>query len=498
MTATVKTHTAREYLRVSDDRSGRARSTDEQHHDNADAADENGWQLGEPYRDNDRSASRYATKAREGYDQLVTDLESDRFGADVLILWEGSRGSRKVSEWVILLELLEARGVLVHITSHDRLYDPSRPRDRKSLLEDSVDSEYESGKTSLRGRRAAAAHAAAGQPTGRIPFGYTRRYEFHTVNGKQVRTIHQEPDPATAPLVRELFDRVKAGHSLRSIERDWAARGIVNASGRPFTAQHLRSLLLTRAYIGERVHNPGGKSGNGARTITPTTLVVPGTWDGLVDRSTFLAVQRILAAPERRTNRPGRGVHLLSMIAKCAVCDGPLSVAFRKPGGQYTCQKASHVRVDKVELDDLAELAILTYLDGEDVHDASAAADDDSAALATAREEVENIRGELDDLVAQLSSGALSATLAARAEPGILARLRAAEEREKELSTPSQLRRLMPPGTDWETMPMSAKREVARIVLTPQMLGELRIIRRPRDAGPRRVPVAQRVEWSRA
>src|SRR5262249_7486398 len=153
---------------------------------------------------------------------------------------------------------LEERGVLVHVTSHDRTYDPSNPRDRKSLLEDSVDSEYESGKTSKRGRRAAKASAAAGKPNGRVPWGYRRTYEYVTVNGKQVRIIHQVPDEASldealglespADLIRELFARVKKGHSLRSIERDWAERGITNRSGNPFSAQHLRSFLLTRAY----------------------------------------------------------------------------------------------------------------------------------------------------------------------------------------------------------------------------------------------------------
>ena len=489
---TEKTLTAREYLRVSKDKSKRAKSVDEQHVENTRAADGNGWTLGKPYEDNDRSASRYATRSRKGYERLVADLGADRFGADVLVLWEHSRGSRKVSEWVILLELLEQRGVKVHVTTHGRTYDPRNHRDRRSLLEDSVDSEYESSKTSDRLRRAAAAAAAEGRPSGKIPFGYTRRYDERT---KEL--IAQDPDPETAPLVRELFDRVQGGHSLRSIERDWAARGIVNGKDSPFTAQHLRSLLLTRAYVGERVHNPGASSGNTAKRVGPDTVIVKGIWEPLVDRATFFAVQRILDAPERRTTRPGRGIHLLSMIARCDVCGGPLAARSGDRGPEYTCQRGSHVRVDKGELDTLVETAILGYLNGEDLRQALAATDNDNAEVARAREDVERIREELDDLAAQVGSGALSATLAARAEPAILTRLKAARDREKELSTPSTLHRLMPPGTQWETLPMAAKREMARVVLTPDMLGELRIVRRPRDAGPKRVPVDQRVEWRR-
>jgi len=46
MTTTQMTRTAREYLRVSKDPSGEARSTSEQHVGNVQAADDNDWHLG--------------------------------------------------------------------------------------------------------------------------------------------------------------------------------------------------------------------------------------------------------------------------------------------------------------------------------------------------------------------------------------------------------------------------------------------------------------------
>ncbi|PZS07176.1 MAG: hypothetical protein DLM64_15270 [Solirubrobacterales bacterium] len=53
---------ARDYLRVSLDRSGRARSLEEQHADHEQVATEHGWLLGESYRDESVSASRYSRK----------------------------------------------------------------------------------------------------------------------------------------------------------------------------------------------------------------------------------------------------------------------------------------------------------------------------------------------------------------------------------------------------------------------------------------------------
>ena len=91
---------AREYLRVSLDRSGRARSVDEQHADHVRVAGERGWTLvAESYRDESVSASRYSRKARGGFDALIEDLERDRFGGQVLMIWESGRGSRRVGDW---------------------------------------------------------------------------------------------------------------------------------------------------------------------------------------------------------------------------------------------------------------------------------------------------------------------------------------------------------------------------------------------------------------
>jgi site-specific DNA recombinase len=47
-----------------------------------------------------------------------------------------------------LLELCEQRSVSIFMTTHGRCYEPGNGRDRRSLLEDAVDSGYESAKMS--------------------------------------------------------------------------------------------------------------------------------------------------------------------------------------------------------------------------------------------------------------------------------------------------------------------------------------------------------------
>jgi len=477
--------TAREYLRVSADKSGRGASVAQQHADNERAASRAAWLLLAPYSEPEAvSASRYSRKAREAFGQLLEDIDSGAFAANVLIMWEASRGSRRTGEWVDLVDVCAAHGVRIHVTSHQRTYEPTNARDRRTLLEDAVDSEYESAKLSARVARALAANAAAGRPHGHIPYGFRRVYDDRT--GALIR---QEADPQTAPNVAELFTRVRAGDSLRSIERDWSARGIVNKSARPFGAAHLRSLLDVRAYVGDRVHGDA---------------VYPGDWEPLVSRDVWQAVRSILSAPGRRTNRPGRGKYAVSMLARCGVCEGPM-IGDAKVDGKhrtvpvYKCRN-THVMVSMPALDEYVRQTVVGFLVDPALRDRLTAASSDGDQLRTARDAVAKIRGELNDLYERGAGGGISPAGVAAVEPGILARLRSAQSALDGLQTPSVLAGLLDGASDvdealTETTP-ERLRSIYAVVFAPGLLGVPHVMRSARK-GPRQPPVDDRVDWRR-
>ncbi|MGH4007847.1 MAG: recombinase family protein [Pseudonocardiaceae bacterium] len=484
----------REYLRVSLDRSGRARSLDEQHADHERVAGEQGWTLEDcAYRDESVSASRYSHKARDGFDALIEDLERDRFGAQVLMIWESSRGSRRVGEWVRLLELCEQRAVSIFVTTHGRCYDPANGRDRRSLLEDAVDSEYESSKISARSRRAAAASAALGRPHGRVPYGYRRVFD------PQTRAfLAQEPQPAEAAVVAELYRRLIQGHSLRSIARDFEGRGVRTRSGLVWSAQALRPLALAPVYAALRSHTPGRRGGHPPIDVDN---LYEGQWPPLVSRADWYAVQRLLRSPQRKTTRPGRAKHLLSLIACCGVCGGMLNVAYRDSGALYVCRRNGCVRIIQSDLDELAEQVMLGYLARPEVIDTLRAGDEAGGhELSAVREQLAVVRARHDQLADAVAAGTVSVAVLVRAEPPILAEIATLEAREKELSTPSALRGLIEPGADvarrWETAPISTRREIARLLLTGDLIGELRVQPSPRR-GRHRAPAQDRILWWR-
>jgi hypothetical protein len=245
----------------------------------------------------------------------------------------------------------------------------------------------------------------------------------------------------------------------------------------------MRGLLLADVYRAKRVHSPGQRR-SGVRYGDPENTY-DGAWPALVSDDLFLAVRARLKDPSRRTTRPGRAKHLLSMSARCDVCDGPMVATDRFGARRYQCQTSGHVTIHADELDRWAESQILGVLTRPDVLERLLPQAVDPVQLEDARDEVARVKAEHRDLIEKVGTGKVSAALAAGAEPGILGRLKAAESRVTELTTPVGLRQLIDPGPrvtgQWESMPLAAKRDVVRLLFAPGLLGTLSIARADGD-----------------
>ncbi|WP_104044515.1 recombinase family protein [Arthrobacter sp. ZGTC412] len=312
----------REYLRVSKDRSGRGKSPDQQHDENVAALMHRGWDIhAEPYRDNDRSASRYSKQAREGFAKLMSDLEEDAFGAGALGLWESSRGSRRTGEWVDLIELCEERGIRIWVTTHGRLYDPANARDRRTLLEDAVDSEYESAKTSKRLQRDMRSNAEKGRPHGKKIYGYRRIKDSET--GALVRV---DPHEEEAPVVQEAARRILAGETFYAIAKDFNERGIpprrmtmkAHRQGLGWTPPAIKQMLTMPAYAAKRQHQG--------------EIIGDAMWPPLIELNTWQKLQIVMSPPERKRTNDWPAKHLLTGIATCGVCGAPMRIGKQNAG----------------------------------------------------------------------------------------------------------------------------------------------------------------------
>lgn len=391
------------YNRVSADPTARRISTASQDSENRAFCAREGWIVVDTITDDDHSASRFATKQREGYQRVLAAINGKVYGRiDVLVTWESSRGERKLDGYVELRDRLERNRVL--LAYKGRVYDMSQGDDRFATGLDALLDEREAERArerTLRGHRASVENRT---PRSFAPYGYVRTYNEHTG-----RLLGQEPDPETAPVVQGIVRRILAGDTLYSIAKSlddadvptpqerldrWKGRtGVVRAG---WSSSMLRNLLSKPSLMGIRTHL--GQA------------VGRGTWEPIVSPEDWRRVQAVLGE-RRNTGHDTRTKHLLSGIAECGPCGAWMRPLTNRGRATYVCAGTvptapkGHVSRGRDQLDAFVVAHVLRVLGDPRFLEASAArrrgADDHAATLAR---EIADLQAELAQYVASAAS----------------------------------------------------------------------------------------------
>ena len=500
------------YNRVSDDRKGRSKSPQEQNEENLAACRDQGWAVRATYTEPDSaSASRFATKIREEWERFLRDLDAGKIA--VLVVWETSRSSRRMAPFVQLLDACRDRGVLIHVTSHDRTYDPRQWRDRKTLLEDGIDAEGESEKTSQRIRRSHRGRAAAGLPAGRLLYGYRREYDYDDAGKRHF--LRQVPREDQAAIVREAFARFAAGESMHAICEDFNRRGVPVAwriARRPdipvqWDAIRLRQMLENPGYIAKRTVD----TRNGGQVIGAAA------WPALVDEKTFWACQRRLEDNRlRRGLQPGdvRDKWLLSGVGRCDTCGAYLRcVPNHDHRLVYQCRgRGGDPRLGRFCTTVVAEpfemyvvgtvIERLSLPDARDLFTRDRSAGAAEAAEAAAALLAKKV--ELEDLHQLAEQGKLTMAALARHEPRLEAEIAALEEQARSRVAPVVLDMLDAPdvAARWEQLSLAQRKELLLNVADIRLLKAANAADRIDPRWPARIPaqIARRVRitWKTA
>lgn len=318
------------YNRASADKAGQRVSVESQDAENRAWCEREGWQVVATVSDSNRSASRYAKRQREGYQQVLAGLADGRWGrVDALVLWESSRGERTVDGHVEMRALCQQVGV--KLAYKGRILDMNDGDDRFTAGLDALLDEREAERARERTKRSHLASVRAGKPRSVVPYGYRR--EYAPGSGHMVKQV---PDPATASVVTGIVADVLAGKTLYAIAQQLNRDGVrtpkqvrderrkrpVGPGG--WTSTIIRNLLRRRSLMGERTHNG--------------VVTGPGTWEPIVSPRDWDAVQALLNDPHRVRHHGGREVrHLLSGIAECGVCGAWLRPMRNRDQMTYVC-----------------------------------------------------------------------------------------------------------------------------------------------------------------
>jgi hypothetical protein len=156
------------------------------------------------------------------------------------------------------------------------------------------------------------------------------------------------------------------------------------------------------------------------------------------------------------------------MIAVCDVCNGPVSIRYRRGVAEYFCRNAGHVHIPQADVDDLVTgLTVARLASAQEYTHVTRR--DDGPAIQAARDELAAATAHHKDMMTLMKARKLSPMAFAEAEPAALADIDAAQARLRDLEMPDALRMLAgDPGEDitarWDSLPVAGRREVLRLL----------------------------------
>jgi site-specific DNA recombinase len=328
------------------------------------------------FSDADRTAFRKIDgdqPERPDFDRMLALLRT-RPGLKVAA-WHADRLTRNQEDTTALVRVCAAGGNLV-VTATGGTYDLANATGRKTFRNDASDAEFEVDHMRERMLPGRAEVAAEGRWLGgRRPFGWELDKNPMTplpvsvpmldADGEPVKGIlrlRQAEADALAKAHRDVLD----GATVAGIAREWNANGVLTSEGKRWTGREVTRVL-------RRARNCGLMEYQGQVTG------IRASWPPVVDEAMWRAVVAVLDNPGRKTTPGPARKHLLSFIATCGVCNGPVFVSTTSGARErargtrpvYRCRADSrgHVARDKAAVDDLITRLVIGRLSRSDAAD---------------------------------------------------------------------------------------------------------------------------------
>ncbi|HMR79682.1 MAG TPA: recombinase family protein, partial [Polyangiaceae bacterium] len=307
-----------------------------------------GWTMSAPKVFLDDAVSRAEFVKRPGLHAILAAARAKQI--NVLVVRDESRLGGDMVRTLMVLSELNDLGVRVFYYESDTEVSLNGPTEKMIQVVRGYSAEMEREKVSGRTREHLQSKARRGLVAGGKCFGYANR-AVH--DGDQRIHVEQDVDPKQAEVVRWIFQQYSDGWGVKRIAKDLNARAVPSPrAGKRGTGSWSPSvvweMVRNERYRGVLVWGRTQKGYSGGTKVRRQTgreswVVAERPELKIVSDELWAAVQTRIGRTKRgSTSKGGRPTkYLLSGLARCGVCGGPLTVANHRNGKDslkvYTC-----------------------------------------------------------------------------------------------------------------------------------------------------------------
>ena len=456
------------YTRISQDRIGEALGTARQEAECRELVARKGWTLSEVYEDNDASAS--SGKPRPAYLRMLADIKAGRIEA--VAVWDADRLHRRPIELEEFIVLADAHKVALASVGGE--IDLATEQGRLTARIKGAVARHETEQTSRRAKAKQAERAAKGLPSG----GGSRPYGF-----EMDKVTHNETE---ADVIRRAASMVLNGTSLRQTAITLNKEGRLTTTGKQWSGEVLRNVLLSGRIAGYRQHHDD---------------LIEAVWNPIIDRDTWQQLRQELGADARKTTTPRGRQHGWTGLLTCWKCGGFLGVRTVKGRLIYGCRSSGFTKYEGRNRGGCQGVGILKeFADGvldelllrriEMEHLGELVPQDGTAEQEA---EISTLETRLENLAEDHAQGLLDRDAFRVASRKVTERLEASREILRKMQTRSRRRVQLDPAivrVEWPKMGASERRALAGAYVGKVEVGPAR--RGDNRPDPNRL----RVEWA--
>lgn len=287
-----------------------------------DYCDKNGFDIYKTYAD--KGISGKDIKHRPAIQELLRDASEKRF--NLVISWKINRMSRKLTDAIKIVEILEKYGIAYR--SYSEPFESDTPAGRMQFQLMALLGEFERNTIAQNVKMGMCAKARSGEWCGGIaPLGY----DWVPMKGTEQsvrRKSRLEVNEEEAETIRKIFELYASGKGYKAIVNHLNKEGYKTKRGNPFSVAQLKGILMNPVYIGKvRFDVRRNWSEKRRQNINPNPIIAEGIHKPIISDELWNRVQGIMKQKSGKPSRIYDGEYPLTGILRCPECGAGMVIS---------------------------------------------------------------------------------------------------------------------------------------------------------------------------